>query len=190
MESSNALPAAPHAVRRDASLIGLVGLAHCISHFSQLLLAPLFPWLKDAFQVSYAELGLLMTVFFVVSCAVQALSGFVVDRVGPLPVLLGGLALITLAALGLAGSQNYWMLVAFFFFYAMALSGVQSFAPEAARLLHGVAKSVAAMCLTTYMVAAACGMVIGGFLVKDPARCERIVGIGFGLAAAVALTMA
>src|SRR6266705_945422 len=89
--------AAPRPWRDDATTISLVGLAHAISHFSQLLLAPLFPWLKDAFQVSYAELGLLMTVFFVVSCAVQALSGFVVDRVGPLPVLLGGLALITLA---------------------------------------------------------------------------------------------
>jgi MFS family permease len=62
--------------------MGLVGLAHCVSHFSQLLLPPLFPWLKDAFHVSYAELGVLLTVFFVVSCAVQAVSGFVVDRFG------------------------------------------------------------------------------------------------------------
>ena len=35
-------------LRQDASLIGLVGLAHMVSHFSQLLLAPLFPWLIDA----------------------------------------------------------------------------------------------------------------------------------------------
>ena len=40
--------AAPaHPIRQDAALIGLVGLAHSISHFSQLLLAPLFPWLKE-----------------------------------------------------------------------------------------------------------------------------------------------
>ena len=38
-------------LRADAQLIGLVGLAHAISHFSQLVLAPLFPWLKDAFNV-------------------------------------------------------------------------------------------------------------------------------------------
>jgi hypothetical protein len=50
----------------DATLIGLVGVAHSISHFSQLLLAPLFPWLKDAFGVGYAELGFLLTIFFVV----------------------------------------------------------------------------------------------------------------------------
>ena len=34
---------------QDASVIGLVGIAHMVSHFSQLLLAPLFPWLKDVF---------------------------------------------------------------------------------------------------------------------------------------------
>ena len=76
---SNPLPA----VQRDASVIGLVALAHGVSHFCQLLLPPLFPWLKDAFAVSYAQLGLLLTIFFVVSCAVQTAAGFVVDRLHP-----------------------------------------------------------------------------------------------------------
>ena len=93
-------PAGAVPLRNDAGVIGLVGLAHLISHFSQLLLAPLFPWLKEAFGVSYAELGFLMTIFFVVSCAVQALSGFVVDRFGPRPILFGGLALLGVAAFG------------------------------------------------------------------------------------------
>ncbi|MEO8808252.1 MAG: MFS transporter, partial [Burkholderiaceae bacterium] len=88
------LTAAAPPVRKDATLIGLVGTAHLISHFSQLLLAPLFPWLKDDFNASYAELGLLMTIFFVVSCVVQTLSGFVVDRFGPRPVLFAGLSLL------------------------------------------------------------------------------------------------
>src|SRR6266850_2002422 len=78
--------------RRDAKVIGLVGLAHGTSHFFHLALASLFPWLKDAFVLSYAELGLLMTVFFIVSGVGQALAGFVVDRFGALPVLLGGIA--------------------------------------------------------------------------------------------------
>ncbi|TMH10037.1 MAG: MFS transporter [Betaproteobacteria bacterium] len=133
MESSNALRAAPHAVRRDASLIGLVGLAHCISHFSQLLLAPLFPWLKDAFAVSYAELGLLMTIFFVVSCVVQALSGFVVDRFGPRPILFGGLALLALAACGFAISRSYWTLA---FFSVIAGTGNGVFHPVDYALLN------------------------------------------------------
>ena len=82
-----------------------------------------------------------------------------------------------------------WMCFAFFFFYAVALSGVQTFAPGAARMLHDVPLDVSAMCLTIYMVCAAGGMVVGGFLVADPARCERVIGVGFGVAAAVAVVI-
>ncbi len=297
---------APHVpLRDDAAVIGLVGVAHMVSHYSQLLLAPLFPWLKTAFGVSYAELGLLMTVLFVVSCTVQTTSGFLVDRFGPRPILFAGLALLAVAAFGFASSTSYWMLMCFsvvagvgngvfhpvdytllnrkvsqvrlghaysvhgitgslgwalapamlvplamayswrvalvsagclilavlvllwvyrsrlhlpvspvarqqgaaggeghfdflripaiwmcfgfFFFYAAALSAVQTFAPVAAGQLHAVPAALVAMCLTIYMVAAAAGMVLGGFLVTDPTRCERIVGVGFGLAACVAL---
>src|SRR6476620_12014072 len=99
--------------RTDAAIMGLVGLAHCVSHFSQLLLPPLFPWLHDAFPASYAELGVLLTVFFVVSCAVPAVSGFIVDRFGPRPILFGGIALLAAAAFGFAASTSYAMLVLF-----------------------------------------------------------------------------
>ena len=111
MSSSNAAAATP-TLRSDAKLIGLVGLAHAISHFAQLVLPPLFPWLKDAFNVSYTELGAVLTVFFVVSCVVQAASGFVVDKLGPRPVLFVGLGLLALAAFGYALAQSYWMLLA------------------------------------------------------------------------------
>jgi MFS family permease len=292
--------------KQDASVIGLVGMAHLISHFSQLLLAPLFPWLKTEFNVSYAQLGFLMTVFFVVSCAVQAASGFMVDKFGPRPVLFGGLALIGVAAFGYALSTSYWMLAGaaviggigngvfhpvdytllnrkvsskrlghaysvhgitgslgwalapallvpltlayswrvalmaagtlsflvlavqllnrdkllltaaapskgngsqdnslaflkipavwmcftFFFWVAGVLSVIQTFAPEAARQLHNVPLPLVAMCLTVYMLASAGGMVLGGFLAADATRCERIVGIGFGIAAMGALLLA
>ncbi|HEX6362611.1 MAG TPA: MFS transporter, partial [Albitalea sp.] len=106
-------PAPATGFRQDAAIIGLVGLAHGISHFSQLLLAPLFPWLKEALHASYAELGLLLTIFFVVSCAVQTLSGFLVDRFGPRPILFGSLVLLAVAAFGFAASTHWWMLAAF-----------------------------------------------------------------------------
>ncbi len=304
----SALPLPP--LRRDATVMGLVGLAHCVSHFSQLLLPPLFLWLKQDFNASYTELGVLLTIFFVVSCAVQALSGFVVDRFGPRPVLFAGLGLLAVAAFGYASSTSYsmlaffavvagigngvfhpvdytllnrkvhpkrlghafsvhgitgslgwalapammvsitlasnwrvalasagalalvvmgvlwlnraqltvemtsaakpatgtraparegnfdflaipavWVCFAFFFLYAIVISGIQAFAPEAARQLHDVPAAWAALCLTFYMVASACGMVLGGFLAVDPARCEKIVGAAFGIAAVFALTI-
>ena len=276
-EHRHAAPAV--ALRHDAGVIGLVGIAHLISHFSQLLLAPLFPWLKDAFNASYTELGFLMTMFFVVSCAVQTTSGFLVDRFGPRPILFAGLALVAwrpsasrcpnysamaffsvIAGIGngvfhpvdytllnrkvsaprlghaysvhgITGSLGWalapallvplaivfgwrvalgsrarwpwrcsrcsgstarswnwpsrtgtkarrpgsegsldflripavWMCFAFFFFYAVVLSVVQAFAPEAARHLHDVPVAMAAVCLTVYMVCSAGGMVWAAF---------------------------
>ena len=82
------------------------------------------------------------------------------------------------------------MCFAFFFWYAIVLSVVQAFAPEAARQLYGMGLSLVAVCLTVYMVCAAGGMVLGGFLAADPARCERVIGLGFGAAAVVALVLA
>ncbi len=97
---------------QDARIIGLVGLAHGVSHFFQLILASLFPWLKDDFALSYAQLGLLMTMFFVVSGIGQALAGFIVDRVGARNVLVAGLGLMVVAALILSQAQSYAMLMA------------------------------------------------------------------------------
>jgi FSR family fosmidomycin resistance protein-like MFS transporter len=95
----------------DVRVIGLISLAHGSSHFFHLILPPMFPWLKDAFALSYAELGLLMSIFFVVSCMVQASSGFLVDRIGARPVLFAGVGLLAFAALIYSQSNGYLMLM-------------------------------------------------------------------------------
>jgi MFS family permease len=98
--------------RSDARVIGLVGMAHGISHFYHVILAALFPWLIPHFNLSHVEVGLLMTVFFVVSGIGQALAGFVVDRFGARAVLFSGVGLLGASALVLAGAQHYAVLVA------------------------------------------------------------------------------
>jgi len=310
----------PHAVAQspdlkgDVQLISLVGVAHLVSHFSQLVLPPLFPWIKDSLQVSYAELGFLMSIFFVVSCAVQALSGFAVDRFGPRPLLFTGLMCLGFAMFGYSCSDSYiqmmpcailagigngvfhpadytlinrrvsaqrighaysvhgltgslgwalapaimvpialnyswhialsvasficfavllllwikrsqlgldavsgsleevneslkgqatnaegefdflktpviWMCFAFFLFYSMALSIVQAYAPEAVRHLQSVPLKVSATCLTFYMLCSALGMCLGGFLVTNPRRAERVVGVAFLTAGCLSLSL-
>ena len=99
-------------LRADARVIALVGLAHGTSHFYHLILAALFPWLKPAFGLSYAELGLLLTAFFVVSGVGQALAGFVVDRVGARSVLFFGMAMLGVSALVLSVAGSYAALMA------------------------------------------------------------------------------
>jgi MFS family permease len=98
-------------LRQDARVIGLVGLAHGVSHFYHLILAALFVWIKPAFGLSYSQLGLLMTVFFIISGVGQMLAGFVVDRVGATRVLFGGMATLGVAALVLAAAPGYEVLL-------------------------------------------------------------------------------
>lgn len=95
----------------DVRVVSLISLAHGSSHFFHLILPAMFPWLKAEFGFNYAELGLLMTIFFVVSCIVQAASGFLVDRIGARPVLLVGVGLLALSALVYSQSNSYAMLV-------------------------------------------------------------------------------
>jgi FSR family fosmidomycin resistance protein-like MFS transporter len=99
-------------LKQDALVIALVGVAHGISHFFHLILASLFPWIKVVFSLSYAELGLLMTVFFIVSGIGQALAGFVVDKIGARSVLFFGISCLGVSALLLSAAQNYPMLLA------------------------------------------------------------------------------
>ena len=103
----------PIPLRQDAKIIGLVSMAHAISHFSHLLLVPLFPVFQKEFALSFSQLGFLVTVFFVVSGVGQALSGFWVDRVGARPVLFSAIGVFLLAALVAASAQGYsWLIVA------------------------------------------------------------------------------
>ena len=99
-------------LRRDAEVIGGVGFAHLLSHFFQLILAPLFPLLKDEFGVGYAALGLMVSVMYTVSGISQTMAGFIVDRYGARRVLLFGMATFSLAILLTGLATSYWMLVA------------------------------------------------------------------------------
>jgi MFS transporter, FSR family, fosmidomycin resistance protein len=83
-------------LKQDATVIGLVGLAHASSHFSHLILPLMFPVFMQEFGLSYSQLGLLMTVFFVVSGTGQACAGFVVDRLGARPLLLMAMGIFVL----------------------------------------------------------------------------------------------
>lgn len=102
--------------RRDARTMGLVGLAHGSSHFFHLLLPPLFPWLIADFDTSYSQLGVMVSLFFVVSGTGQMLSGFVVDKVGAQRVMFAALSSFVIAGLVAALAQNYAMLLAASFF--------------------------------------------------------------------------
>lgn len=98
--------------RDDARVMAVVGLGHASSHFSHLLLPLMFPVFIQEFGWRYAELGMLSTLFFVISGVGQAGAGFVVDRVGARPVLLTSMVLYILACLLAFQAQSYGALMA------------------------------------------------------------------------------
>lgn len=96
--------------KQDWSIISLIGVVHASSHFFQLLLPTLYVFLAREFGFDYVELGALATTFFLVSCLGQASSGFVVDRIGPIPVLLFGLGGFVVSGIIIGFATSYWML--------------------------------------------------------------------------------
>ncbi len=95
---------------QDIKVIGLVSAAHFMSHFFQIVLPPIFPLLKDAFGVGYAELGIVMTLMYATSGLMQTPAGILVDRLGAAPVLIGGLGLYSAAVLLYGFAPNLWVL--------------------------------------------------------------------------------
>ncbi|MBV9826987.1 MAG: MFS transporter [Alphaproteobacteria bacterium] len=101
--------------------IALVSTAHFVNHFQNLVLPPLFPFLKSTLGVGFVELGFALTVANVMSVAAQLPVGFLVDRLGSRRMLMMGLCIAGSAfiALGLTPSYPHLLM-------AMAVIGVSN----------------------------------------------------------------
>jgi MFS family permease len=98
----------------DTRIIGLIGAAHFVSHFYILILPPLFTVIRADFDVSYTQLGLALTAFNVISALLQTPAGFLIDKVSPRAVLVGGLLLGSAALVGAAMLPSFWWFLAMF----------------------------------------------------------------------------
>ena len=119
--------------RHDFQIMGAIGIVHAFSHFYQLALAPLFLLISAEFGVSNLELGFLLTVFFVASAGFQTPAGFLADRIGARPVLIGGLTLLSISVTGYALAPNYGTLLVLGF---LAGAGNSVFHPADFSLLN------------------------------------------------------
>ncbi len=103
--------------RRDFQVISIIGVVHLLSHAYQFTLAPLFPVMAlepnmGGLGLSYSELGLLASLFFASSGLCQTPAGFVVDKIGPRPVLIVGLGLLSAAVFLYSVAPSYGSLIA------------------------------------------------------------------------------
>jgi len=120
--TSNRLPAGADAAgwKRDAKVIALVTVAHFTSHVHVMLLPPMLGLVRNAFSVSYVEIGAALTAFNVVSAALQTPAGFLVDRFGARSMLTGGLLLAALSLTVAALFPNYGLFVVAYAFLGLA----------------------------------------------------------------------
>ncbi len=63
-------------------VVGAVSAAHFVSHYYIILLAPLLPFVRAEYGVSYTEIGLAFAAFNIVTAVLQTPAGFLVDRSG------------------------------------------------------------------------------------------------------------
>src|SRR6516162_8220130 len=96
---------------RDTRVNLLLGSGHFLSHFYQLCLPPLFIAWQQAFDVSFAQLGLVMAVMSATAAIMQTPMGFLVDRYGARPFLVGGTLLMTLSVAAMGFTTAYLQLV-------------------------------------------------------------------------------
>ena len=97
----------------------MVSAAHFVSHYYILLLAPLLPFVRAEYGVSYTEIGFAFAAFNGVSAALQTPAGFLVDWLGARILLIGGLAIGASAFMLVGLIHSFLAMVALF-----ALAGV------------------------------------------------------------------
>jgi FSR family fosmidomycin resistance protein-like MFS transporter len=100
------------ALSRTTRVNFLIGNGHFLSHFYVLCLPPMFLAWQSAFHVSFAELGMTIMLMSGTTALLQTPVGFLVDRHGARPFLIGGTLLmsLSLAAMGLA--TEFWQILA------------------------------------------------------------------------------
>ena len=96
----------------DARVNTLICCGHTLSHFYILMLPTMFLAWQQAFDISFAELGISVAVMSGVTAVVQTPIGFLVDRFGARRFLIGGTLLMTLSISLMGLASSFWQIVA------------------------------------------------------------------------------
>jgi len=105
---------APH-----SRIVGVVSAAHFVSHYYIIILAPLLPFVRADYGVTYTEIGFAFAAFNIVSAALQTPAGFLVDWLGARILLIAGLVIGASAFTVVGLTSSFWLMVGMF-----ALAGV------------------------------------------------------------------
>ncbi len=164
-----------------------LSFSHLLNDTIQSLIPSIYPLVKDSFQLSFAQIGIITLVFQMSSSLFQPLVGILTDR-RPYPYALPvgmGFSLCGLVLLALAPSY-LWILV------SVALVGVGSsvFHPEASRMAYVASGGKRGLAQSVFQVGGNAGSAIGPLLAAMViAPFGRFNVIWFCIAALVAIVI-
>jgi MFS transporter, FSR family, fosmidomycin resistance protein len=97
--------------KKERYVINLISSAHFFSHFYLLTLPPLFLAMKQDLNVTFTELGVIVSVYAVGSFSGQYPMGVFADKYGPRWLLVFGMLTVSSAILLMGLFPIYWVLV-------------------------------------------------------------------------------
>jgi FSR family fosmidomycin resistance protein-like MFS transporter len=100
------------ALSRSTRVNILIGNGHFLSHFYVLCLPTTFLAWQSAFNVSFAELGMSVMLMSGTTAILQTPVGFLVDRFGARPFLIGGTLLMSLSLACMGLVTQFWQILA------------------------------------------------------------------------------
>lgn len=98
-------------IQRESRVNVLISMGHFLSHFYGLALPPLFIVWQQEFGISFAELGLAPVVMSIMAAGLQTPYGFLVDRYGARPFLVGGTLVMSLGIAAMGFATSYWQIL-------------------------------------------------------------------------------
>jgi MFS family permease len=176
-------------------VVAIVSGAHFLSHVFLLAYAPLFPLLGPEFDVTTAQLGLLVTMVYVPTLLFQLPLGELVDRVGAKRVLAAGVGVASLGIVSSGLAPTYPGLLACAFVSGI---GQSVFHPSDYALLETVTeernegKAFSVHTFGGFAGFAVAPAVVGGLGIRYGWRAAFVVvgSVGFAYAAVLYLTTA
>lgn len=150
----------------------VLSLGHFLTDINQGATPALLPYLKEAFGLSYTQLGTILMASNITSSVIQPIFGYLSDRSALRWLLPAG---VFLAGFGIALSGNvgsYWLVL-----LSVAISGlgIAAYHPEASRTAHHIAGNLKATGVAIFSVGGNVGFAFG------PVMVAFLVG-SFGLA--------
>jgi len=98
------------ALSRTTRVNLLISNGHFMSHFYVLCLPTMFLTWKDAFEVSFSQLGLTVAVMSGATAVLQTPVGFLVDKYGSRAFLVGGVLLMSLSVAAMSLATAFWQI--------------------------------------------------------------------------------